>query len=202
MGRAKTLVLKQSRFGATETEFPHMAQYLEDIALVANIAGVPVNVKFVDLPPESQCFVAEYGLRQYVQDGAAVSKVHTDKDRKGVAKTDDEIAAEKQDGVTERLENLKTGEFTRRGPSAPKMTPEERERDAIVMQRLEARAKTLGKKLPAKTGKNADPELLAKLKAAMYESKKAEIDKEVARRLKDAAKAEVEDLTDLDALLG
>jgi hypothetical protein len=170
--------------------------------LDANIAGVPVVVDFAELSADSQRFVVEYGLKQYIQDGAAVSAKFTSGDRKGEAKSEAEMLEEKREGVVERVQNLLTGDFTRRGPSAPKMTPEERERDAIIMQRLEARAKTIGKKLPTKTGKNADPELLAKLKAAMYESKKAEIDKEVARRMKDAAKAEVEDLTDLDALLG
>jgi hypothetical protein len=168
----------------------------------ANVAGVPVSVDTTQLPEASVAFIMEYGLRQYIQDGAAVSKVFTDKERKGQAKTDDEIATEKAEGVKERVENLLSGEFTRRGPAAAKMTPEEKERDAIIMAKLTERAKALGKNLPAKTGKNANPEQLAALKTAMYNAKKAEIDKEVERRLRDAAKAAKEDLTELDALLG
>ena len=118
-----------------------------------------------------------------------------------MAKTDAEILAEKQDGVTERLENLKTGEFTRRGTGAAKMTPEEKERYSIVQARLDAMAKATGKSLPKKTGKDANPELLAKLHEAMYAKHKAEIDKEVSRRLK-AAKTEDSDVTDILALIG
>jgi hypothetical protein len=161
----------------------------------ANIAGVPVDVRAEDLPAESLAFVFEYGLRQYIQDGAAVSKTFASGDRKGQLKSDEEIAAEKQDGVTERLENLRTGEFTRRSAAGPKMTPEEKHRDQIVMDRLEAAVKAVGKKLPTKTGKNADPEALARIKAAYYAKHQDAIDKEVKRRLKDSEK--VEDLSDI-----
>jgi len=170
------------------------------ITFNANIAGVPCNVAFADLPDESQRFVIEYGIKQYLNDGAAVSLVFTTKERKGEKKTDAEILAEKQDGVTERLENLRTGEFTRRGSGAPKMTPEEKERYSIVQARLDAMAKATGKTLPKKTGKDANPELLAKLHEAMYTKHKDAIDKEVARRLKANEKAE--DVSDILEMLG
>lgn len=154
------------------------------ITFQANVAGVPCNVNFDDLPEESRSFVIEYGLRQYIQDGAAVSKTFTDKERKGQVKTDDEIAAEKQDGVLERLENLKSGEFTRRGVGEAKMTPEERERSNVIMAALTAAAKAANVKLPKKTGKDADPDKLAQIVANYYAKYQGDVDKEVARRLK------------------
>lgn len=171
------------------------------ITFNANIAGVACAVEFDQLPDESKRFVIEYGVRQYLNDGAAVSKQFTDKERKGMFKDAETIAEEKFQGVTERLENLRTGEFTRRGPSAPKMTPEEKERYSIVQARLDAMAKATGKSLPKKTGKDANPELLQKLHEAMYAKHKDAIDKEVARRLK-AAKTEDTDVSDIMALIG
>lgn len=159
----------------------------------ANIATVPCVVNTDDLPATSVAFILEYGLKQYLQDGAAVSKSFLSGDRKGEAKSEDEIAEEKAEGVRERLENLASGEFTRR-TAAVKASPEERERDAIIMQRLQAAVKAIGKKLPTATGKNADPEGLAALKSRYYAKNKAAIDKEVARRMKDTG---VEDLSDL-----
>lgn len=170
------------------------------VAYTANVAGVPVNIDFDTLPIESRVFVIEYGLKQYIADGAAVSKEFQSGERKGEKKTADEIAAEKTEGVQERIENLMSGEFTRRGPGAAKLTPEERERDSIIMAQLAAWAKARNSKLPTKTGKKADPELLEKLVAKWYEKNQTAIDKEVARRMKDAAK--VQDMTDMDELLG
>jgi hypothetical protein len=171
------------------------------ITFEASIANVPCRVVFADLPEESQRFVVEYGIRQYLNDGAAVSKLHTDKERRGIAKTELEILNEKQDGVTERLANLQSGEFTRRGTGAAKMTPEEKERYSIVQARLDAMAKATGKVLPKKTGKDANPELLQKLHEAMYTKHKDAIDKEVSRRLK-AARTEDSDVTDIMDLIG
>ena len=165
--------------------------------LETNIATVPVVVDFTTLPEASQAFVIEYGLRQYIQDGAAVSKLFASGERKGEAKSEAEIAEEKAEGVRERLANLQSGDFTRRGTAAPKMSPEERYRDQIVTDRLEKAVKALGKRLPTKTGKNADPEGLAKMKAAYYAKHKDSIDKEVNRRLREDAKAEPEDLSDI-----
>ena len=167
--------------------------------LAATIAGVAVDVDFADLPEASRAFIIEYGLKQYIQDGAAVSKTFASGDRKGVAKTEAEIAEEKAAGVKERLENLASGEFTRRGPAQPKATPEERHRAAIVQEKLEAIAKATGKSLPKRAGKSANPELLAKLHAAYYAKNAAAVDKEVVRRINAAAK--IEDFN-LDDILG
>jgi hypothetical protein len=168
----------------------------------ANIADVAVKLNVGELPIESIVFALEYGVRQYIQDGAAVSKTFTDKARKGQEKTEEEIATEKAEGVNERLDNLWAAEFARRGPASPKMTAADRHRDAIVMAKLEQRAKALGKKLPTKTGKKADPDALQALWDAMYKAKQVEVDAEVERRLAADAEAAAEDLTELDALLG
>lgn len=153
------------------------------VHLQTNIAGVPVHVDFADLPAASQAFVIEYGLRQYIQDGAAVSK----KDADGNARPDAEIAAEKADGVRARLENLAKGEFTRRN-AAERLSPEEKERDAIVFAALSAAAKATNVTLPTKTGKNANPDKLRELMNRYYAKYRAEVDKEVARRMRENAK--------------
>jgi hypothetical protein len=45
-----------------------------EFAYTANVATVPVALPaFGDLPEDTQIFVVEYGLKQYIQDGAAVS---------------------------------------------------------------------------------------------------------------------------------
>lgn len=168
---------------------------MTEIAFQSAVANVPCHVVFHTLPEASQRFIIEYGIRQYLQDGAAVSKTFLSGDRKGETKTEAEIAEEKAEGVRERLENLRQGEFTRRSAAGPKMTPEEKERDRIVMDRLTKAVKAMGKAMPKATGKDANPALLAQLKARYYEKNKAAIDKEVARRMKDAEK--VEDLSDL-----
>jgi hypothetical protein len=160
----------------------------------ANIAGVPVSVDVEALPAKSMEFIIEYGLRQYIQDGAAVSKLVLSGDDKGRAKTEDEIATEKREGVEERVANLLSGEFTRRGPAAAKLSPEEREREAIIMAALTAAAKAANVKLPTKTGKNADPEKLAKLVAAYYAKYRADVDKEVSRRVKAAKPVDLNEL--------
>jgi hypothetical protein len=159
--------------------------------LEANIAGVPVNITFDSLPEESKSFVIEYGLRQYVQDGAAVSKTFTSGETKGMVKTDEQIATEKREGVEERVANLLSGDFTRRGPSAARKTPEEIERESYIMAELKAAAKASNVKLPTKTGKDADPEKLAELVANYYAKFGEAVDKEVARRLKSVAKVPV-----------
>jgi hypothetical protein len=162
--------------------------------LEANIAGVPVNLTYEELPTASREFVIEYGLRQYIQDGAAVSKTFTDKERKGQEKTADEIAAEKAEGVKERIENLLSGEFNRRGPAAARQTPEERERESVIMAALQAAAKAANIKLPTKTGKNADPDKLAGLVKNYYAKYQAQVDKEVARRMKAAPTVDLNEL--------
>ncbi len=153
----------------------------------AAIANVPCSVDFATLPEASQRFIVEYGLRQYLNDGAAASL----RDREGNPKTAEALAEEKAEGVRDRLAKLASGEFTRRAAAKQAVDPAERERNAIIREKLEAAARAVGKKLP----KAGTPEQVA-LFQAMYEKNKVAIDKEVKRRLAVGA-----DL-DLSVLLG
>lgn len=163
--------------------------------LEQNIAGVPCTFDSDSAKPESVAFLLEYGWRQYLQDGAAVSKVHQSGDLKGTVKSEEEIAEEKRQGVMERLENIVNGEFTRRGPGAPKLSPTERYRLEITEQKIRDAAKAVGKKVPTKTGPKADAGWWEAMVAKVYTKYQGEIDKEVERRLK--ADAKPMDLTDL-----
>lgn len=156
-----------------------------------NLAGVAVNLDFATLPAESQAFLAEYGLRQYLQDGAAVSKVHASGDKKGTEKTPDEIEAEKREGVQARVENVLNGTFTRRSAAEP-TDPVAAMRQRILVERITAAAKASKTKIPPRTGKDANPDWWNKIMASVYEKNKAAIDKETNRRLKDQAAIEVD----------
>lgn len=141
----------------------------------ANIAGVACKVDVNGLKPESLAFVIEYGLRQYLQDGAAASL----KDKDGNVKTDEALAAEKADGVRQRLQNIVDGTFVRRNAGAAKATPEERERASYIQEVIRGAAKAVGKKMP-----KVDSEAYQGIAKAYYEKNKAAVDKEVARRLR------------------
>lgn len=139
-----------------------------------------------------------YGAVQLINDSRAVSKFYRAKkdepaDDKGyllkdgqkVARPAEEIEAEKAKGLAETIAAFESGDWGRtRGPSEPDMTPEEKELDTFLQETLEARAKATGQKLPTKSGKAANPELLAKLKADLYAKNKTAVDKIVRDRLK------------------
>lgn len=160
------------------------------------IATVPCELAWDDLPPASRAFLAEYGLRQYLNDGAAVPKAFTAGEQKGMLKTAEQIAEEKREGVAARLDNILTGEFTRR-TAAPKLSPEEQTREDVIMERLAAAAKAANVKLPTKTGKAADPDKLRELCCRYYAKYSKEVDKIVKRRLAEAQ--ETVDLSDIFA---
>jgi hypothetical protein len=165
---------------------------MPNATIQTTIATVPVHVVFADLPEASQNFIAEYGLRQYIQDGAAVMK----KDEEGNPRPADDIAADKKAGVEARLANLLSGEFTRRSTKAP-VDPAERERIAVVRDGLNGWAKATGTTLPTRTGKKANPEKADAIEAKWYAAHKESIDKEVARRLREASKPVEFDISDL-----
>jgi hypothetical protein len=182
---------------------------MPNATIQTTIATVPVHIVFADLPEASQNFIAEYGLRQYIQDGAAV-EVHVkdddgefvrDADGKKVKRPADDVTADKRAGVEARLANLASGEFTRRSTKAP-VDPAERERLAIIRADVAAWAKAAGKSLPTRTGKKANPELADKIEAAWYAKHKESIDKRIAKRLAEMAKVDLGDLTDIEAMLG
>jgi hypothetical protein len=161
----------------------------------ANIAGVPVRQDSDALLPVSRDFLLEYGWRQYVQDGAAVSKTFLSGERKGETKTDDEIAAEKAEGIKERLANIESGEFVRRGPGAPKLSPEDTIRQRLAIEAIEGAGKAAGQKLPNRTGKKADSEWWNARVANYLTKYRDDVEKEVARQMRQRAK--VMDLTDI-----
>jgi hypothetical protein len=161
------------------------------------IAGAAVAIEPAKLPEASLAFVFEYGLRQYIQDGAAVTKmktIETDveteegvvKRKQDVPKTADEIATEKREGVEARVANLLSGEFTRRGTGRV-TDPAERERNAVLDEAIRGYVKTQGEKMPVK-------EALAKAREAVYAKNKDKVDREVARRLKDKSTFVIEGL--------
>lgn len=170
---------------------------MSNIAFTAHVAGVACNIEWDSLPEVSRTFVIEYGLRQYIQDGAAVMK----KDEDGNPRPADDIAADKKAGVEARLANLASGEFARRSTKAP-VDPAERERLAIIRADLSAWAKAAGKSLPTRTGKKANPELADKIEAAWYAKHKESLDKRVVKRLAEMARVDLGDLTDIEAMLG
>lgn len=149
----------------------------------ANVAGVPVKIDLDALRPESRAFLLTYGVKQYVQDGAAVSKLHTKKELKGQEKTPDEIETEKREGVLERIANIESGTFTVREPGEPKMTREERERAAVIILAIETKAAEEKVTIPPRVGKNANKDWWARMTTAYYKKYGADVDKEVARRL-------------------
>lgn len=151
----------------------------------AEVATVPVEVNFEALPEASRLFLAEYGLRQYLNDGAAVSKTITSGASKGIIKSDEQILEEKIAGVKARLDNILSGEFTRR-EAKPRVSTEERIREEVIQDRLEAGAKASNTRLPTKTGKNADPDKLQEFHNRYYAKYRAEVDEIVARRLAEA----------------
>lgn len=150
----------------------------------ANVAGVPCVVDVETLKPESLEFLIEYGIKQYLADGAAVSKEWKTGDRKGELKTEEEIAAEKEEGVRERLQNIADGTFVRRG-TAEKLSPEETIRQRILIEKIEAAGRAAKVKLPNRTGKDANKDWWTDKMAALYAKTKDAVDKEVRRQMKE-----------------
>lgn len=164
--------------------------------LTASLHGIACTVDEAELPAESVAFLLEYGFKQYLQDGAAVSAYHMarkgePKDDKGrligddglpVRKSEEEMIAERRDGIAKRLENIRNGTFDRR--ATERLTPEETVRQQFVRERIRAAARAAKVDIPPLTGKKADPEWWQRQEARYYERHRAAVDKEVARRLK------------------
>lgn len=164
--------------------------------LTLNLHGVSCAVDEAALRPESLAFLLEYGFKQYLQDGAAVSqyvmaKKGEPKDEKGrllvdgapLKKTDEELADERAAGVRERLESIMSGEFRRRA-TAERLPPEEAIRQDYIRSCIRAAAKAAKIEIPTLTGKKADPDWWQRNEANYYAKHRATVDKEVARRLK------------------
>jgi hypothetical protein len=159
--------------------------HLMSIKFEANIATVPVVVNFDELPESSKTFVIEYGLRQYINDGAAASL----KDADGNRKSDEDLATEKRTGVERRLENLRSGEFTRRTAAEPK-DPVLATRRAVLMEvYVKPAIKAGNRKL-----KEFTAEQLAAACDRAYAKHGASVDKEVKRRMSLAAPIDLDDI--------
>lgn len=73
------------------------------------------SVNEVELPRESLAFLLQYGFKQYLADGAAVSK----DDEDGNPKSEEEMLAEKLAGIAKRLSNVESGDFSRTSTRDP-----------------------------------------------------------------------------------
>jgi hypothetical protein len=78
-----------------------------------------VDVDFDNLPPNSVQYVVEYGLTQCLND------CHASVIKKGWKGTDEEFTAAVWKEVNAKMDQLKTGDFSRKAPVA--LTPETRE---------------------------------------------------------------------------
>ena len=70
----------------------------------------PLTITMADLSATSVAFIMDYGLRQYLADGAAASLKDGDR-----YKTDQELKDEKSSGVHKRHVNLISGTFPKGG---------------------------------------------------------------------------------------
>jgi hypothetical protein len=119
-------------------------------------------------------FLLDYGLKQYLSDGAAVPQ----------AAGDDTTRNElKAGGVKSRITKVLAGECAIRANSAEPKDPAERHRQAVIMEILRSIADAKGVKLPKRTGPKADPERLDAMMKKVYEAKRDIIEKEVAKRM-------------------
>lgn len=90
-----------------------------------------------DLPEASREFLLAYGYKQYIADGAAVSKFDSD----GTELTDDEMEAAKVEGADKRFANVQSGDFTRTASRDP--VEVETRRVAQAWLRAECKARKL-----------------------------------------------------------
>ena len=108
--------------------------------LSTKLLGSTYSVELADIPPESVAFLLSYGFKQYVADGAAVSKQDPD----GNDRSDAEIEELKLDGIAKRMENIRAGDFTRTASRDPFDVEVRR----VAMDFLKARAKAQKIKWP------------------------------------------------------
>lgn len=97
---------------------------------------VEVAIDFDSLPQESKDFIISYGLKQYLNDGAAVAK-DIEGDRNEL----------KADGVQKRLTKLLEGTVKERA-SGPRGDQEARDRKEIAVAYIKARAQAKGASMP------------------------------------------------------
>jgi len=150
------------------------------------INGQEHDIDVNKLPAESVAFLLEYGIKQYLSDGAAVSL----RDKNGDLRPQEEVAAAKIEGVRLRKQNILEANFARR-VVVPKKTREERVREDIIMERLREAASKSRTKLPTKKD---NPEALQRMINTYYERYKDRVDTLVFAMLEDMEEV---DLTDI-----
>lgn len=117
------------------------------------------SVDETELPPASLAFLLQYGFKQYLADGAAVSKEDDD----GNLKTDEEMLEEKLSGIQKRLGNVVEGDFSR----TVSRDPFDSECRRVGMQMLRDACKAKKIKFPdGKANKAAREKLFADLQTS------------------------------------
>lgn len=100
-----------------------------------------IEIDTAELSPASVDFLLQYGIRQYLADGAAVAKVDSD----GNDRTSNEISMLKQEGIHKRLANIESGVFPAGGGNRD---PLETEINRVARAAFAKAVKATGKKLP------------------------------------------------------
>lgn len=99
--------------------------------------GRVVSMSFASLPDASQVFLADYGLKQYLQDGVAMASVEElnkklAKSRNGVMWTESERTAKMAERLAARIKALEDGTPSTRERSASEPTTDEYRAQKIV----------------------------------------------------------------------
>lgn len=153
--------------------------------------NVSASFEFEALPEASRLFIINYGIRQYLNDGAAVGKDWTPAEDGTGPKT---VQEEKARRVEDRVKKLNEGTVSERasGGGQPKLSVEDRIWRELAIETLRAAAKAQNKKLPKDEAREA---LIAKVIAnpKFVESQK----KEHAARVKAAQTKVTVDLNEL-----
>lgn len=92
-----------------------------------------VELDFASLPQAAQEFIVAYGLRQYLNDGAAVAKDECD--------SEDERNKLKIDRINERVQKLRDGTMSQRGGGTRVTDPIQKIKREIATEILKAYAK-------------------------------------------------------------
>lgn len=161
-------------------------------------AGKSFEIDFQGLPEVSREYLIAYGLRQALNDvHASISLKAADKDGNKLYETEADVTAAALEAVEERIAKLQEGTMSLRAGGAP-VDPVEAMRQKVVTELLlvdmrNGKVKVSGKPVKTLKALKEAGKFPAAL-AAKYGQKQAEIDKEVSRRMKEAAKHAADDV--------
>lgn len=114
------------------------------MAFTYSANGVDTTIDFETLPEASRAFIINYGLRQYLNDGAAVAKDWTPPE--GETRT---IEEEKTRRVNDRLTKLREGTVAERASAGrTAVSVEDRIWREMAVEAIKTAAKVQGKKMP------------------------------------------------------